>query len=412
MAASPLTRGIQAGARQLFESDSAREVLGVAVSEAIKATPRTRTKTRQISSNGSNGALSGLRGIAVGAGAAALAPIGAKALGKLIKGAQLVHAPKKALESAGSKLGGALSSGGDLKSGVGDLTSGVGDKLGGKVGGTVSAVKDALPGGSRQGGEQEASGFGKGRRMPVQQSVDVAVPLKTAYNQWTQFETWPTFMHRVTNVTQKDDCTVAFATRIWGKTKEFTARIETQRPDDRIKWSVSEGIIHTGVVTFHELGPRLTRIELALDVEPGGMLEKAARGMRHIKRAVRGDLHRFKAFIEMREEETGGWRGTIEDGKPKRQSSGNGTSARSRSGSGTKASSRSGSGTKASSRSGSGTNASSRSGSGTNASSRARSGSSRSAARSGSGTTRSASRGSSNSHGGRRRASGSRSSQK
>jgi cobalamin biosynthesis protein CobT len=149
----------------------------------------------------------------------------------------------------------------------------------------------------------------------VQQSVDVAVPLETAYNQWTQFEDWPNFMHRVTRVTQEDDCTVSFATKIWGKTKEFNAKIETQRPEERIKWRVSQGITHTGVVTFHELAPRLTRIELTMDVDPGSLIEKAARGMRHVKRAARADLHRFKAFIEMQEMETGAWRGVIEDGE-------------------------------------------------------------------------------------------------
>jgi Polyketide cyclase / dehydrase and lipid transport len=158
-------------------------------------------------------------------------------------------------------------------------------------------------------------GVGDGRRMPVQQAVDVAVPLETAYNQWTQFEDWPNFMHRVTRVSQEDDCTVSFASKIWGKTKEFVAEIETQRPDERIRWKVTQGITHTGVVTFHELAPRLTRIEVSLDVDPGSLLEKAARGMRHIKRAVRGDLHRFKAFIELQEIETGAWRGVIEDGE-------------------------------------------------------------------------------------------------
>jgi hypothetical protein len=122
-------------------------------------------------------------------------------------------------------------------------------------------------------------------------------------------------MHRVTRVTQEDDCTISFATKIWGKTKEFTADIVTQRPDERIKWRVSQGITHTGVVTFHELAPRLTRIEVTLDVDPGSLIEKAARGMRHVKRAVRADLHRFKAFIEMQEVETGAWRGVIIDGE-------------------------------------------------------------------------------------------------
>jgi uncharacterized membrane protein YgcG len=151
--------------------------------------------------------------------------------------------------------------------------------------------------------------------MPVQQSVDIGAPIETVYNQWTQFEDWPSFMHRVTRVTQEDDCTVSFATKIWAKTKEFTANIETQRPNERIKWSVSQGMTHTGVVTFHELAPNLTRVLLSFDVEPGSLIEKAARGMRHVKRAARADLHRFKALIEMAGLETGAWRGRIEDGE-------------------------------------------------------------------------------------------------
>jgi uncharacterized membrane protein len=156
---------------------------------------------------------------------------------------------------------------------------------------------------------------GEKRRMPIQQSVDVAVDLETAYNQFTQFEDWPQFMHRVINVSQDDDDTIRFTTKIWGKTKEFEAKILNQRPDDRIMWKVSQGITHAGVVSFHELAPRLTRIELTLDVKPGSLIEKAARGMRHVKRAVRADLHRYKAFIEMQELETGAWRGVIEDGE-------------------------------------------------------------------------------------------------
>ena len=143
----------------------------------------------------------------------------------------------------------------------------------------------------------------------------MGVPLETAYNQFTQFEDWPEFMHRVTRVTQEDECTISFATKIWGKTKEFKASIVTERPDERIKWTVSQGITHSGVVTFHELAPNLTRIEVSLDVAPGSLIEKAARGMRHVKRAVRADLHRFKAFIEMQEVETGAWRGVIIDGE-------------------------------------------------------------------------------------------------
>ena len=103
----------------------------------------------------------------------------------------------------------------------------------------MEAVTGLLPGGGDDsgGGKGGMPGVGEGRRMPVQQSVDVAVPLETAYNQWTQFEDWPEFMHRVTRVSQEDDCTLSFATKIWGKTKEFKADIETQRPDERIKWT-------------------------------------------------------------------------------------------------------------------------------------------------------------------------------
>src|SRR5581483_10026217 len=133
--------------------------------------------------------------------------------------------------------------------------------------------------------------------MPVQQDIDIGVPLQTVYNQFTQFEEWPKFMHRVDRVSQEDDAHVAFKTKIWGISKEFKAEIVEQRPDERIKWRVTEGLTHTGVVTFHELGPRLTRVEVNLDVEPGSMIEKAARGMRHVKRAVRADLARFKAYV-------------------------------------------------------------------------------------------------------------------
>jgi len=161
---------------------------------------------------------------------------------------------------------------------------------------------------------------GSGRRMPIQQSIDVAAPLQTTYDLWTQFEDWPNYMHRVDSVQQKDDCTVTMSTKVWGITKQFDAEIVEQRPDERIEWAVTQGLAHTGVVTFHELAPRLTRLEVTLDVQPDSLLEKMGRGMRFTKRAVRGDLHRFKAHAEMEEEaEDGGWRGTIEDGEVKRK---------------------------------------------------------------------------------------------
>ena len=220
--------------------------------------------------------------------------------------------PAKVAEKAAAKAGDRVGS--KLKDAVSEKVDEAGG-AGGLVKDAASGLIPGLGGGDSGGGNGGMPGVGKGRRMPVQQAVDVAVPLETAYNQFTQFEDWPEFMHRVTRVTQEDECTVSFATKIWGKTKQFEAKIETQRPDQRIKWKVSQGITHSGVVTFHELAPRLTRIELNFDVAPGSLIEKAARGMRHVKRAARADLHRYKAFIEMNELETGAWRGLIEDGE-------------------------------------------------------------------------------------------------
>jgi uncharacterized membrane protein len=284
-------------------SDTVRRTLGSAAREARKnaggGTPAKKA-----------GPLSGAKGVAAGVGLAAAAPLAKKGV-SAVRGTRPSPNPAKVTENAATKLGDRVGS--KLKDAVSEKV----DEAGGAGGLVKDAASGLIPGiGGDGGGEKGGTpGVGKGRRMPVQQSVDVAVPIETAYNQWTQFEDWPEFMHRVTRVTQEDDCSVSFATKIWGKTKEFEAKIETQRPDERIKWRVSKGITHTGVVTFHELAPRLTRIELNLDVAPGSLIEKAARGMRHVKRAARADLHRFKAFIEMQELETGAWRGVIEDGE-------------------------------------------------------------------------------------------------
>jgi uncharacterized membrane protein len=286
--------------------DAVRGALSQAVREAVKNVGDVSPKPKS-----SKGPFSGGRGLAAGAGLAAAAPLAKKGVDAIrANGGIPTPSPTKAAGRMASKAGDKVTSG--LK----DTVSSKVDEAGGAGGLVKEAASGLLPGGGGDdGGKGGMQGVGKGRRMPVQQAVDVAVPLETAYNQFTQFEDWPEFMHRVTRVTQEDDCTIGFATKIWGKTKEFEAKIETQRPDQRIKWRVAQGITHSGVVTFHELAPSLTRIEVNLDVDPGSLIEKAARGMRHVKRAVRADLHRFKAFIEMQELETGAWRGVIEDGE-------------------------------------------------------------------------------------------------
>jgi uncharacterized membrane protein len=287
-------------------SDTVRDALGNLARETLKNLGDAAPTKRKSSP------LSGAKGIAAGVGLAAAAPLAKKGVDAMrANGVSSLPKPGKLVGKAAAKAGDRV--GATVK----DAVSSKVDEAGGAGGLAKEAAAGVLPGigSGSDGGKGGLAGVGKGRRMPVQQSVDVAVPIETAYNQWTQFADWPEFMHRVTRVTQEDDCTVSFATKIWGKTKEFEAKIDTQRPDERIKWRVSQGITHSGVVTFHELAPRLTRIELNLDVDPGSLIEKAARGMRHVKRAVRADLHRYKAFIEMQEMETGAWRGVIEDGE-------------------------------------------------------------------------------------------------
>jgi uncharacterized membrane protein len=183
------------------------------------------------------------------------------------------------------------------------------------AGGPAGMLAKLKPGGDGdEGGGDAGDGTGKGRRMPVQQAVDVAAPIDVVYDQWTQFEDYPRFMHRLQRVEQRDDSHVAFHAKVWGINRMWEAEIVEQRPDERIVFKSVNGVQLTGVVTFHDMAERLTRIELNIDVEPNGPIEKVARGTRAIKRAARGDLKRFKAFVEMHEDETGAWRGEIEDG--------------------------------------------------------------------------------------------------
>jgi uncharacterized membrane protein len=257
------------------------------------------------------GPLSGPKGVAAAGVALAALPIVVERVAKLA-------GPKASEKASDLKDQAKRKAKEQVKDTAGELTPEMPKRIFGGGGG----LKGMLGGGDddEDAGEGRAApGHGSGRRMPIQQSVDVAVPIKVAYNQWTQFEDWPDFMHRLESVDQADDSTVTFQTKAWGIKKRFEAEILEQRPDERIEWNVSEGFAHTGVITFHQLSDRLTRLEVTMDLEPHGLVEKASRGMRFVKRAVRGDLHRFKAYVELKEEAEGGWRGTIEDGKVKRR---------------------------------------------------------------------------------------------
>ena len=148
----------------------------------------------------------------------------------------------------------------------------------------------------------------------VVESIDVKVPVSTAYNQWTQFEEFPRFMEGVEKVTQKDDTHLFWKAEIGGQTKEWDAEITEQKPDERVAWRATSGAENAGVVTFHRIDDETTRVTLQMDVEPEGVVENVGTGLGFLERRVKGDLERFKDFIESQGAETGAWRGAVEAG--------------------------------------------------------------------------------------------------
>jgi uncharacterized membrane protein len=145
----------------------------------------------------------------------------------------------------------------------------------------------------------------------IEQSIDVDVPVRTAYNQWTQFEDFPKFMEGVLGVRQLGDKRLLWRANVGGKEKTWEAEITEQIPDDRVAWRSRGGAPNAGVVTFHRLGDSTTRIMLQLEYEPEGAVEQVGDWVGVVSRRVEGDLRRFKEFIESRGRETGAWRGEI-----------------------------------------------------------------------------------------------------
>lgn len=149
----------------------------------------------------------------------------------------------------------------------------------------------------------------------VKEAVDVEVPVHTAYNQWTQFEDFPKFMEGVEEVRQLDERRNHWKTSIGGVRREFDTEIVDQLADDRITWrSVDGETRQRGSVRFERLDDTHTRVELTMDVEPSGVAEKGADMLGMIDRRVKGDLHRFKEYIEQHGGETGAWRGRLRPG--------------------------------------------------------------------------------------------------
>lgn len=145
----------------------------------------------------------------------------------------------------------------------------------------------------------------------VTKSIDVNVPVRTAYNQWTQFESFPQFMGGVEEVRQQDDTNLHWKANVNGKTTEWDAVVTEQIPDERVAWKSISGTANSGVVTFHRLGEDLTRVTVQMEWEPQGVAESAGAMLGFDDRQVQSDLENFKRFIESRGAPTGAWRGEV-----------------------------------------------------------------------------------------------------
>lgn len=148
----------------------------------------------------------------------------------------------------------------------------------------------------------------------IEDSIECNVPVKTCYNQWTQFESFPEFMEGVKQVRQIDDRRCQWTAEIGGKEKSWEAEIYRQVPDKEIAWRATSGAMNQGRVTFESRG-NACLVRLNLEFEPEGVVENIGEALGVVKGRVAGDLRRFKEFIEHRQQETGAWRGEIKGGE-------------------------------------------------------------------------------------------------
>ena len=148
----------------------------------------------------------------------------------------------------------------------------------------------------------------------IEESIEIEVPVSTAYNQWTQFESFPQFMDGVERVEQKGDTRLHWVAEIGGDKREWDAEITEQHPDHRVAWKALDQEGPNGVVTFHKLDDSHTKVMVQMEYEPEGVKEQVGSAIGVPDRKVEADLKRFKEFIEERGRESGGWRGEIRHG--------------------------------------------------------------------------------------------------
>jgi len=149
----------------------------------------------------------------------------------------------------------------------------------------------------------------------VSESIEVDVPVSVAYNQWTQFEEFPSFMEGVESVRQLDDTHLHWVAEIGGKRHEWDAEITQQEPDRRIAWRAQDGKYNSGNVTFESQTSDQTRINVEMTYDAEGLVESLGGALGADDRRVKGDLKRFKELIESRGAESGAWRGKVQKGE-------------------------------------------------------------------------------------------------
>ena len=147
----------------------------------------------------------------------------------------------------------------------------------------------------------------------IEESIELEVPVSTAYNQWTQFESFPRFMEGIERVDQQGDTRLHWVAAVGGETREWDAEITEQHPDHRIAWRALDDNGPHGVVTFHKLDDSHTKVMVQMDHDPEGLKESLGSLMGLDSRRVKGDLAAFKSFIESQGQETGAWRGNVEN---------------------------------------------------------------------------------------------------
>ncbi|MEU5216539.1 SRPBCC family protein [Streptomyces sp. NPDC020807] len=183
------------------------------------------------------------------------------------------------------------------------------------LGQTVSGIKDKITGSGLLGGNKKGRKAG-GKAMNIVESIDVGVPLRNAYDHWTQYENFSSFAKGVRHVSQGDETTTDWKVKVGPSTRSWKATVQEQVPDERIVWT-SDGPKGStrGCVSFHELAPSLTRILLVVEYYPAGLFEKTGNLWRAQGRRMRLDLKNFDRFVTLTDEEPEGWRGEIADGE-------------------------------------------------------------------------------------------------